>query len=459
MRRPETLRANLGVTLTSVLLVSLALYACGVYVVLARHVYGLLDLGLHEEAELLARRLELRPDGGVRWTGRDSPTFVEEEPEGAHWVEVRSPEGELLLEASSDPSRPHLGLGFSPGVHEPRSFARPDGSVARLLAVPAVLGGRRLLLRVARSEEPVQAHLRRLILGLGLLFPVVVGVFGLLGHWLVGVVLTPLHEMATRAQQITAEHLDERLPVANPASELGQLAQAFNQTLARLESSFQQLQRFTDDASHELRTPLTVLRSVGEVGLAGTRSPSEYQEIIASMLEETGRLTRVVDVLLTIARSERRGGVHPERVDLAALATDVAGQLAVLAEERSQRLTVEAPCQVPVRGDSALLHQAVVNLVDNAIKFGPPGGRIRVAVQERRPDGCIEVSDEGPGIPEADRERVFERFFRVQGHSQRERGVGLGLALVRSVAAAHGGRVELQANNPTGSTFRILIPL
>ncbi len=458
MRRFSTLRAQLAVTLTSVLLLSLGVYVVGIYVVLSRHVYGLLDLGLHEEAELLVRRLELGPGGGVHWAGEDAPTFVEEEPGGAHWTEVRSPEGTLLLDASSDPRRPHLGVPFTGANRDPRSFVLPGAFPVRLLTETALVGGRPFLLRVARSEEPVRAHLQRLLLGLGALFPVVVVVFGLLGHLLVGMVLAPFHEMTARAQWITAERLGERLPVGRPESELGQLAAAFNQTLARLESSFEQLRRFTDDASHELRTPLTVMRSVGEVGLSGARSAAEYREIIGSMLEETERLTRMVDVLLTIARTERRSGAHDKTVDLAELVKDVAAQLGILAEERSQQLIVEAARRIEVRGDSALLHQAVVNLVDNAIKYGPVGGTVRLVLKDAVGGACVEVSDEGPGIPEAERERVFERFFRVHGHAQQEAGVGLGLALVKSVAAAHNGRVELQTREGAGSTFRLVIP-
>lgn len=153
MTRFSTLRGQLAVALTSVLLLSLAVYAVGIYVVLSHHVYGLLDLGLHEEAELLTRRLGLSPGGRLRWVGEDAPTFVEEEPRGAHWIEVRSSEGTLLLEASSDSARPHLGLAFAGASRDPRSFVLSDGRPVRLLTMTTLVGGRSATRRASRVSS------------------------------------------------------------------------------------------------------------------------------------------------------------------------------------------------------------------------------------------------------------------------------------------------------------------
>jgi heavy metal sensor kinase len=293
-----------------------------------------------------------------------------------------------------------------------------------------------------------------LLLSLGVL-----AVGGFSGRWIARQALAPLSRLADRSERITAEQLHERLPVEGASLELDQVATAFNNTFARLESSFGTLKRFTADVSHELRTPLTALRSVGEVALRGSHDAEGYRETIGSMLEEVDRLTRLTDELLTLARADAgEAKLRREPVDLGALAREVAGHLSVLAEEKEQRLEVEvAPVVVP--GDRTVLRQALVNLVVNAIKYSPGRTRIRIDGGRRGGDfAFLEVSDEGPGIAPEHQERLFERFYRVDKSRSRDMGgTGLGLALVRWAAEAHGGRVELETEVGRGSTFRIVV--
>src|SRR5262249_23697756 len=161
--------------------------------------------------------------------------------------------------------------------------------------------------------------------------------------------------------------------------ELGQMAAVFNETLARLERSFDQLRRFTADASHELRTPLTAMKTVGEVGLRDRRGGGDYREVIGSMLEEVDRLSHLVDGLLTLSRADA-GTMPLEQVaeDLGNIAREVAGQLGVLAEEKRQRLVVESREPAVARVDRVLFRQALMNLVDNAIRYSPDGGQVRI---------------------------------------------------------------------------------
>ena len=180
--------------------------------------------------------------------------------------------------------------------------------------------------------------------------------------------------MAERARTITAERLGDRLPIEDPEAELGQLATVFNETLARLERSFAELWRFTADASHELRTPLTAIRSVGEVGLRRRQDEQAYREIIGSMLEEAHRLTRLVDSLLLLSRADAgQMALRTERTDLGRMAHEVATQLEVLAEEKRQIMATEVVGLVTIAADPAVLRQALVNLLDNAIKYSPEG--------------------------------------------------------------------------------------
>ena len=292
-------------------------------------------------------------------------------------------------------------------------------------------------------------------MGAGL--PVAVAIAGVGGYFLARRVLAPVGRMVDRARTITAERLGERLPVENPADELGQLAAVFNDAFARLERSFEQLRRFTADASHELRTPLTAMRSVGEVGLREHRDAAAYREIIGSMLEETDRLGRLVEGLLTLSRAD--GGnvsLKREAVDLAELARDVAGHLGVLAEEKRQSFAVQASGPVPAWVDRVVIRQALINLVDNAIKYTPPGGSVGIVVRDGGPGPTVEVTDTGSGIPPEHRDRVFDRFYRIDKARSRDLGgAGLGLAIARWAVEAHGGRIDLESVEGRGSTFRI----
>jgi signal transduction histidine kinase len=251
------------------------------------------------------------------------------------------------------------------------------------------------------------------------------------------------------------------LEVENPYDEPGRLATAFNETLARLERSFEQLRRFTSDASHELRTPLTAIQSVGEVGLRGEPTAEHYRTVIESMLEETARLTRLVESLLTIARADS-GQIQLNRaaVTVLPLLREVGSFVEILADDKAQRLVIEGNEFLCVHGDRAILRQVVMNLLDNAIKYSPVGGGIfaRVTAAEDR-TLCIEVEDSGPGIATAHRDRIFDRFYRADEDRSRDSGgAGLGLAIAKWGAEAHGGRLELVCPPSSGCIFRVLLP-
>jgi heavy metal sensor kinase len=316
------------------------------------------------------------------------------------------------------------------------------------------------LIRLALSEKDVWRRLLQLVAGLLGALPVALAMAGFGGYFLARRALAPIEGMARRAREINADQLHARLVAPDPNDELGHMAAAFNDTLARLERSFEQLRRFTSDAAHELRTPLTAIRSVGEVGLRTEAGAEHYREVIASMLEEVSRLTRLVDGLLAVARADA-GQVQLERTGVAVLelARDVAAFLEALAEEKGLILSVEGDDSVLVSGDRLVLRQVLVNLLDNAIKYSPAGGRVAVRVLcDGEGQAAIEVEDSGPGIAAEHRERVFDRFYRVDEARSREAGgVGLGLAMAKWGAEAHGGRLDLVSGD-SGCRFRLRLP-
>jgi len=461
LKSARRIRTRLTLHYTGVLALGLAVYGAGLYFVLSRHAYNDLDRRLGEDIEATVNRVERAPDGTLRFRPNAPLTEAEEEEGGGHWVEVWS-EGGMRLLTSEPVDRFHLGGAPVQGAIDGGGrTVWIEGRPLRTVTREAKVEGGPALIRAATSEASVRDQLSDLLKGLLGLMPVVLVLAGLGGYLAARRDLRPLETMAHRAHEITAESLHERLPVASPDDELGQLAVTFNETFARLERSFDQLGRFTADASHELRTPLTALRSIGEVSLASPRTATQYRDVIGSMLEEVERLTRLVESLLNLSRADAGHIVlHPERFDLVELAREVLAHLGVLAEDRYQTLLIEAAAPVEVTADRVVIRQALVNLVDNAIKHSPDKTVVRLRVFTDARGAVLEVEDQGPGIPEEYRARVFDRFFRIDDRSrpQPRRGAGLGLALARWCVEASGGRIALDSLEGRGSTFRMILP-
>ncbi len=315
---------------------------------------------------------------------------------------------------------------------------------------------------VAQDVTSTMEYIKSLtvILMSGIPFALILAVLG--GYFLAGRALSPVKAVTKKASEINAENLSERLPIQNPHDEIGQLTSVFNDTLARLDSSFKQLRRFTSDASHELRTPLTSIRSVGEVTLQGSMDRKSCQEAIGSMLEETERLTHLVDNLLTLARGDtEKASLTPQYMDLSVLVGEVVEELRILAEEKNQILYSEFQSSVMVTADESTLRQAVSNVFHNAIRHTQIEGHIEVHTAKTE-DGnaVIDILDNGPGIPDSERTKVFERFYRASGtRSTEEGGVGLGLAIARWAVEANGGAITfLDKKEGPGTHCRITLP-
>lgn len=423
------------------------------------------QLGTHaiEDVETVEGLIEIGPGGKVTlredYHNHRESRLVEE-----RLLEVLSLDGEVLYKNSRLRDR---SLGGDPFPGEGRGgyserFARlEDGTPVRLVSRYHVLNGRPLLIRLAYSEKSIWESFQKLGLAMLIGLPVALGLAGFGSYLLSSRALAPVTEMARRAEQISLERLSTRLPVEND-DELGHLARVFNEMLARLEKSFEQLGRFTADAAHEFRTPLASIRSVGEVGLQKDRSGEEYRDVIGSMLEETNRLARLVESLLTLSRADA-GQIKLQSivVPMMALLRDSAALIEPLMEEKQQHLIVQGDEKARVAGDVLFLRQVFLNLLHNAIKFSPTGGTISISVRVD-PEGSVitSVNDSGPGIPAEYQEKVFERFYRTdQARARDSGGAGLGLAIVKWVVRAHGGEVRVENGAAGGSIFRVQLPL
>jgi heavy metal sensor kinase len=251
--------------------------------------------------------------------------------------------------------------------------------------------------------------------------------------------------------------------VTSPRDELGRLATTINDLLARLESSFSEQQRFIADASHELRTPLAVLRGETEVALAKRRTADEYQQSLSLIQEEAEQLSRIVEDLFILARQplDAPARLMKERVSLNATVKDCARAAHVLAARKGVTLTTESNSpSIDLNGDKELITRMILNLLDNAVKYTPAGGRISLALTRQNGNAKIVVRDTGIGIAEADRQRVFDRFYRVdKARSRALGGAGLGLSIVRWIVEVHGGDIHVDSAPGRGSTFTVDLPL
>ena len=455
--RPLSLRVSLTLGYVGALLVILGVYAGVVFAFVSRSLSATLDQHLRGDFSLAAAMVDAGPAGTITWFGAEEDSA---DPDSL-WLQVWSPGGELLFAntvAMSVPLPRSRDLALSPDDRS-ESITTPTGRY-RVVSPHGKVSGQPVVIQVGRSEGPMRAELRNLALMLVLGLPLGVTIAGFGGYSLARLALAPVNRMAARARLITAERLSDRLPVDHPDDELGRLATVFNQTLGRLEASFAQMRRFTADVSHELRTPLTAIRSVGEVGLREPRDPQKYRAIIGSMLEEADRLSALVDRLLTLSRAESgQAKLSMEVVDLRELAEDVVSYLGVLAEEKGQAVTVEASGTPRGLGDRVVLRQSLINLVDNAIKYTPPGGRIRIRVADTPPGPSVTVSDTGPGIAPEVRTRIFDRYERGRRAPDDDiGGSGLGLAIAKWAVEVNGGQLSLESTAEAGSTFRITLP-
>ncbi len=278
-----------------------------------------------------------------------------------------------------------------------------------------------------------------------------------LGHWLAGRALGPVGALARAAEHVGLKDAKARLPVGEARDEFDRLALAFNAVLERLQTAIEEQRRFSSNVSHELRTPLTAMRLVGEQALRrGVDARAE--EALSSILEEVDRSTNLVEQLLSLARAE---GAEPDQrstpVDLSAVAREVVGACGVLAEERGQELACELVDDLQARAHPLLLRQALYNVLDNAIRYTPRGGHVRVRTRRlSEQESAVEIVDDGPGIAPADQQRIFERFERLPDAAAAQ-GAGLGLAIARRAVETCRGRIELASALGVGSCFRIVL--
>lgn len=404
------------------------------------------------------KAVELRWEVESEWQGVSTPQS---------YVRILDAAGKTVRETPG--MNDHLPPGLFPPALVPsvdvthgRDIRSRTGQLFRVVAFevdqPLAAGTHTVQIALDRSgDEEVVRRLRR-ILALVLTAAMLVSLFA--GYQIAHRGMRPVTTMANTASRIRTGTLGERLSVEGMPAELAALAETFNEMLERLESSFERLSRFSADIAHEIRTPLSNLRGEAEVALRQPRPEGDYRDVLSSSLEEYGRLARIVDSLLFLARAESpEMRLNKERLNLGHELEAVKEFYEAAAREKSVEIRVEAPRPVVAEVDRTLLQRALGNLVANALVHTPAQGWVALRAFSGQRAICLEVSDSGVGIAQEHLSRIFDRFYRVdEARSRKSGGAGLGLAIVRSIASVHGGLAEIHSELGRGTTVRLTLP-
>lgn len=288
-------------------------------------------------------------------------------------------------------------------------------------------------------------------------------VLALAGWFLAGRALAPVRCVTRAMARIDGDNLSQRLPAGAGRDEVAGMIDGFNAMLTRLEEAFRRVKQFSGDASHELRTPLTILKGETEVGLRWAKQPDEFRKILESSMEEIDRMSRIIDDLLLLAKSE--SGQKPlaiKELSLSDLLQELYLQGRTLAEAKGIEVLLHPNVteEIRIRGDELRLRQVFLNLITNAIKYTPDHGRVEISLDVAGDEVVVTVSDTGVGIAPEHLPHIFERFYRIDSaRNRQDGGTGLGLAIVQSFVKAHQGRIEVNSLPGQGSSFAIFLPM
>jgi two-component system OmpR family sensor kinase len=476
----DSVRVRLTLWYTGVLALFLIVLSLAAYFMFWRSTRQHIDTGLSElsDAFLTTLQAELLDNPGPDGPKLAAQEAIIEHRFGDHVFVVLDPEGNVLILSQDLPGYESIpkGLLSSGGFRrlvDASSFSSRD---RRLQNVTGGRSGYRGLVRrfpvdgktytlvILQSLHVQREMLEGVAATFAWVIPIAIVLASVGGYFLARKSLAPVVAMSDQAGRIGAANLHERLSVRNEKDELGHLAASFNQLLERVDQSFERQRRFMSDASHELRTPVAILRGESEVALSRTERPAEeYRESLSVLHAEAQRLTRIVDDLFTLTRADAgQYPLEPRDFSLDELVADCAYATRTLALAKQIALRSEITEELPIRADEGLLRRMVLNLLDNAIKYTPPGGCVTVSCRRAEGEYELSVTDTGQGIPVELQPRIFERFFRADKARTRSEtdggGAGLGLSIARWIAEAHHGRLLLTRCDSAGSTFTAFLP-
>lgn len=460
----HSLRFRMTAWYAGLLLCALLVFGVSVYLGLERYLSWTFQGMLASECRTIGTELLVQlPGKRAGWLADEIEEAYAPEV-NARFIRV-SREGTGVIYLSGTPK----GSAFEPsaipfppgrGKEESHRVRLQNGTQLLAYAMNFTTQGSHFLVEIGTPYRQIEVVLHGLLLTLAIYTPFVVFLAIVGGYWLMRRSLRTVDDITERAEGITSSNLSERLPIIRTGDELERLSSALNRMIGRLDEAFQHIHRFSADASHELRTPLTILQLELEAIVHNYPLDEALENHIGSALEETHRMSRIVESLLAISRLDA-GEVKLEkfRVDLSELLARTASEMKVLAQDKSITLSTFLEPGIHIDGDRTHLQQVFLNLIDNAIKYTQEGGAIDVRLHQENSTIIAEVLDNGAGIPSNARPHVFERFYRAdKARSRASGGAGLGLSIVKAICTAHNAEISVESEEGSGSTFRVEFP-
>ncbi len=448
----KSLKFRLTLWSLVVITVLLSVFGTVAYFMLSYNLYRNLDESLRRRVSELQSSLEL-VDGQIVFEEKFSELVMFFDADGA-LLQILGPNVEF---ENIDSLVKKALFGESSFL----TAATADGQQVRLYAAPFTVGPTtRIAIVVGRPPDEIKNTLAAFRSMLGLSALAVIALAGTGGMFLAGRALKPVEQITGTAREIGESDLSRRIEVESE-DELGRLATTLNQMIGRLEEAFNRQRQFTADASHELRTPLAVIQAESTLATEKERTPAEYRKSLELVSQEVAYMSDIIGKLLFLARSD--AGKEPlklEDINLKQLLTELSLDVEVLCREKGLQFNLGNLDDLTVKGDKVKLRQLFTSLLENAVKYTESGGSVTSSVELKNRTAVVAVSDTGIGIAPEHLPRLFERFYRVDtARSRADGGSGLGLAIAKTIAEAHGGRIEVESDVGKGSTFRVILPL
>jgi len=458
-------KLSIGVRLTvwylAIFLAAQVAFGAGLWIMLRSHLYDLADDTLEGQLEdlksFLAAQDKDTPDARLQELVKQ--TYALEH--SGDFFELHAADGSLIYRSPFLQAHPVDFANVRHRHHGPFRNIRIEHGIYHFTQQPVEANGRTYTALFGTPIDDVVDTLTLVRTYLLMLAPMVFVLAAAGGYWLSRRALAPVDTLVKTAHEISGSNLHSRLPQLRTGDELQRLSDTLNEMLARIEAAFQRVTEFTADASHELRTPISLMRTEAELALRRSRNETEYRESLNHILQEAERTTGLIEQLLAIARADSgREILHFEPVNLQQTLRGVAASWQQVASIRNLEFSSQIDDDSYVQGDATLLRRLVDILLDNAFKYTPSPGSIRLSLERSDGNAIIKVQDSGIGIAQEDQQKIFERFYRVdKARSRSEGGAGLGLSIAQWIAAQHRGTISVESKVQGGSTFCVELPV